>query len=58
MRYAMDHSKITNDLGWMPSVTFEEGMEKTIQWYQENEEWWKRIISKEYLDTQRAVMNK
>lgn len=58
MRYAMDHSKITRELGWEPSVTFEEGMGKTIQWYQTNEEWWKRIISKEYLDTQRAVMNK
>ena len=33
MRYAMDHSKITNELGWKPSVTFEEGIKKTIEWY-------------------------
>lgn len=58
MRYAMDHSKITTELGWQPSVTFEEGIKRTIDWYQNNEEWWERIISKEYLDSQRAVMNK
>ncbi|MES3032190.1 MAG: dTDP-glucose 4,6-dehydratase [Patescibacteria group bacterium] len=34
MRYAMDHSKITRELGWKPSVTFEEGMRKTIEWYE------------------------
>jgi dTDP-glucose 4,6-dehydratase len=42
-RYAMDHSKLTNELGWKPSVTFEEGIEKTIQWYKDNEDWWKPI---------------
>ncbi len=36
MRYAMDHSKITKELGWYPSVTFEEGIEKTISWYIKN----------------------
>lgn len=36
MRYAMDHSKITRELGWHPSVTFEEGIEKTINWYIKN----------------------
>lgn len=35
MRYAMDHSKITKELGWMPSVTFEEGIKKTIEWYKD-----------------------
>jgi dTDP-glucose 4,6-dehydratase len=42
MRYAMDHSKITRELGWKPSVTFEEGIKKTIKWYKENESWWKK----------------
>lgn len=42
-RYAMDHSKITRELGWNPSVNFEEGIERTIQWYKENEDWWKPI---------------
>jgi dTDP-glucose 4,6-dehydratase len=36
MRYGMDHSKITNELGWRPSVSFEEGIEKTIEWYKSN----------------------
>ena len=46
MRYAMDHSKITKELDWTPSVTFEEGIKKTIEWYKENESWWKKIKSK------------
>lgn len=58
MRYAMDHSKISEELGWQPSVTFEEGIQKTINWYKENEDWWRRIISKEYLDTNREQANK
>ena len=57
MRYAMNHSKITTELGWKPSVDFEQGMRRTIQWYKENEEWWRRIISKEYLDVQRDSAN-
>ena len=42
MRYAMDHSKITRELGWNPTVTFEEGIKKTIKWYKDNESWWKK----------------
>lgn len=57
MRYAMDHSKITKELGWKPSVTFEEGISKTIEWYLANEAWWKQIISKEYLDKNREIAN-
>ena len=57
MRYAMDHSKITRELGWQPTVTFEEGIQKTIDWFKDNESWWSRIISKEYLDTNRAAAN-
>lgn len=41
-RYAMDHSKITRELGWNTSVTFEEGLRKTIEWYKNNESWWKK----------------
>lgn len=58
MRYAMDHSKITNELGWKPTVTFDEGIQKTIDWYEENEDWWKRIVSGEYLDKNRNTANK
>ncbi len=50
LRYAIDASKINKELGWRPSITFEEGLEKTIDWYLENQEWLARIISKEYLD--------
>ena len=57
MRYAMDHAKITRELGWKPSVSFEEGISKTVDWYKQNESWWKRIISKEYLDTNRGIQN-
>jgi len=58
MRYAIDHTKITRELGWKPSVSFEEGIRKTIDWYEQNENWWKRIISKEYLDKNRAKENR
>ncbi len=42
MRYAMDYSKIKKDLGWQPKVTFEEGIKKTINWYEDNKSWWKK----------------
>ncbi len=48
MRYAIDASKIKNDLGWEPSVTFEEGLAKTIDWYLANEWWWKPIREGRY----------
>ena len=48
LRYAIDASKINKELGWSPSVNFEEGLSKTIDWYLENEEWMSRIISGKY----------
>jgi dTDP-glucose 4,6-dehydratase len=48
LRYAIDASKINKELGWSPSVTFEEGLSKTIDWYLENTLWMKRIVSGEY----------
>lgn len=42
-RYAIDASKIKNELGWEPSVTFEQGIEKTVKWYLDNKEWWLRL---------------
>ncbi|MBZ4687979.1 MAG: dTDP-glucose 4,6-dehydratase [Clostridiales bacterium] len=48
-RYAIDSTKIQNDLGWKPKYTFETGMEKTIKWYLENKEWWEKIRSGEYI---------
>ncbi|MCD6442255.1 dTDP-glucose 4,6-dehydratase [bacterium] len=49
-RYAIDASKIKKDLGWQPQHTFEKAIQKTIEWYRENQEWWKRIKTGKYLD--------
>ena len=43
VRYAIDPSRIRDELGWCPSVTVEEGLEKTVQWYLDNEDWWKPL---------------
>jgi len=48
LRYAIDASKINKELGWKPSVTFEEGLERTIDWYLDNEEWLKNVTSGKY----------
>ena len=42
-RYAIDPSRIRDELGWRPSVTVEEGLERTVQWYLDNEDWWKPL---------------
>ena len=47
-RYAIDASKINKELGWKPSVTFEEGLSETIDWYLENTEWLKHVTSGDY----------
>ena len=47
-RYAIDPTKIHNELGWLPTTTFDEGIKKTIKWYMENREWWENIISGDY----------
>lgn len=48
LRYAIDASKINKELGWEPSVTFEQGLEKTIGWYLKNTEWLDRVTSGDY----------
>ena len=48
LRYAIDASKAMNELGWKPSLHFEEGLEKTVDWYLENEEWLERVTSGAY----------
>ena len=47
-RYAIDSTKLTRELGWNPSLQFEEGMEKTVDWYLANEEWLDNIVSGDY----------
>ena len=48
MRYAIDPTKIHNELGWLPETKFADGIKKTIKWYLDNKEWWETIISGEY----------
>jgi dTDP-glucose 4,6-dehydratase len=48
LRYAIDSSKIQNELGWKPSLQFEEGLEKTVDWYLSNSEWMDHILSGDY----------
>jgi dTDP-glucose 4,6-dehydratase len=47
-RYAIDASKIINELGWQPSVSFEQGLNKTIDWYLQNQDWLSRVVSGDY----------
>ena len=47
-RYAIDASKLKNELGWMPSITFEEGLEKTVDWYLANDKWLENVTSGAY----------
>lgn len=48
LRYAIDSTKLQNELGWTPSLQFEEGLEKTVDWYLENEQWLENIINGAY----------
>ena len=48
LRYAIDSSKLKRELGWEPSLQFEEGIEKTVRWYLDNQEWMDRVTSGEY----------
>jgi len=48
LRYAIDPSKIKNELGWEPTISFDEGIKKTIKWYLDNKQWWENIINGEY----------
>jgi len=47
-RYAIDASKIADELGWQPEETFETGLRKTVEWYLNNEQWWQRVLSGDY----------
>lgn len=47
LRYAIDPTRIATELGWRPSVTLEQGLEKTVQWYLDNEDWWRALQSRD-----------
>ena len=57
LRYAIDSSKLKNELGWEPSLQFEEGIEKTVKWYLENQAWMDRITSGEYEKYYQSMYN-
>lgn len=48
VRYAIDATKIQQELGWVPEETFETGMRKTVEWYLNNKNWWQRVLSGDY----------
>ncbi len=58
MRYAIDASKIEKELGWRPSVTVEEGMEKTVRWYLDNSWWWKAILERGHTNERLGLKTK
>jgi dTDP-glucose 4,6-dehydratase len=47
-KYSLDHSKITRELGWQPKYKIDESLKIMIDWYKENQDWWKKIKSGEY----------
>ena len=57
-RYAIDATKLVNELGWQPSLKIEEGLKKTVTWYLENEQWLRHVTSGEYQTYYQTLYNK
>ena len=57
LRYAIDSTKLKNELGWEPSLQFEEGIEKTVKWYLDNKKWVDRVTSGDYQDYYKKMYN-
>lgn len=55
MRYAIDATKIYNELGWIPETMFADGIKKTIAWYLDNRQWWEEIVSGEYRNYKKII---
>lgn len=58
MRYAIDPTKIKNELGWIPEVKFDDGIVETVKWYLDNEKWWTDILTGEYLNNYGKIFGK
>ncbi len=58
LRYAIDFSKARKELGWEPQIDFKSGIKKTVEWYVENQDWWKKIKSGEYQEYYKIQYNK
>ena len=57
MRYAIDASKIRRDLGWEPQESFDTGLRKTVQWYLDNQDWWRAIQDGTYRGERLGLTN-
>jgi dTDP-glucose 4,6-dehydratase len=55
LRYAIDASRIRDELGWQPSVTLQEGLERTVRWYLENADWWRPLLSRDGVGTRLGI---
>ncbi|WP_256350157.1 dTDP-glucose 4,6-dehydratase [Enterobacter sp. ENT03] len=58
VRYAIDASKIEQELGWKPTETFESGIRKTVQWFLQNPTWWQRVLDGSYAGERLGIKNK
>ena len=58
LRYAIDSTKLKDELGWEPSLQFEEGIEKTVAWYLKNNEWMEKVTSGKYKEYYKKMYNK
>ena len=58
MRYAIDSSKLQRELGWEPLLQFEEGIEKTVKWYLENQAWMDNVTSGDYQNYYKEMYDK
>lgn len=58
LRYAIDSTKLKDELGWEPSLQFEEGIEKTVKWYLENDEWMNNVVNGDYKKYYEQMYNK
>jgi dTDP-glucose 4,6-dehydratase len=56
-RYAMDSSKLADELGWKPTVSFEEGIKKTIRWYLRNQAWLENVVNGSYQEYYKKQYN-
>ena len=54
-RYAIDATRIKDELGWEPTETFETGIEKTVAWYLDNQDWWQAIVAEHKPDQRRGL---
>lgn len=57
-RYAIDSTKLKKELGWEPSLQFEEGLEKTVRWYLENQDWMDHVTSGDYMNYYEEMYSK